>query len=271
MVTLHLDDTVIKSLSNNELNILKFVYEHGEEVPDMSIQALASQVCYSSATILRFCKKLGFSGFSELKYALRAAAKKEPPKPAQEVRDFTTWMMMDSLCSDIEGTSKLISEDQLGRTFRYFDSCCPVYLWAPGGITSILSDYFEKLLFSIGRQNVYKIESAKMGEHILRNVHTESLLILISTTGDFGPTVRLGKIARMNNIPVLSITPYTNNAVASLATVSFRFFTDQRENRGAEFTSRLPVFYVINSIIRCYLDYKRSGEPPQEGCHDSYF
>lgn len=64
MVTLHLDDTVIKSLSNNELNILKFVYEHGEDVPDMSIQALASQVCYSSATILRFCKKLGYSGFS---------------------------------------------------------------------------------------------------------------------------------------------------------------------------------------------------------------
>ena len=35
MVTLHLDDAVIKSLSNNELNILKFVYEHGEDVPDM--------------------------------------------------------------------------------------------------------------------------------------------------------------------------------------------------------------------------------------------
>ena len=71
MVTLHLDDTVIKSLSNNELNILKFVYEHGEDVPDMSIQALASQVCYSSATILRFCKKLGYSGFAELKYGQR--------------------------------------------------------------------------------------------------------------------------------------------------------------------------------------------------------
>ena len=40
MVTLHLDDTVIKSLSNNELNILKFVYEHGEDVPDMSLSLI---------------------------------------------------------------------------------------------------------------------------------------------------------------------------------------------------------------------------------------
>lgn len=258
MIPLHLDDAVIKNLSNNELNILKYVCEHGEEVLDMSIQTLASQVCYSSATILRFCKKLGYSGYAEFKYALRSETNKEGSREeSPKARTFSTRMMLDSMCSNIEGTSKLISEDQLERTFWYFDSNCPIYLWAPGGITSILSEYFEKLLFSIGRQNVYKIESAKMGEHILQNARTQSLLILISTTGDFGPTIRLGKIARMNNIPILSITPYTSNAVAGLAMVNFRFFTDQRENRGAEFTSRLPVFYVIDNIVRCYLRHKQ--------------
>ena len=77
-----------------------------------------------------------------------------------------------------------------------------------GGVTSILTDYFEKLLFSIGRQKVYKIDSSRIGEHILRDLHSEALLILISTTGDFPPTAKLARLARMNNIPVLSITPY---------------------------------------------------------------
>ena len=31
MVTLHLDDDVIRSLSGNELNILKYVYTHAED------------------------------------------------------------------------------------------------------------------------------------------------------------------------------------------------------------------------------------------------
>ncbi len=273
MVTLHLDDAVIKSLSSNELNILKFVYKHTEKVLDMSIQSLACETAYSSATILRFCKKLGYSGFAEFKYALRAEGKREDPRsPASKPQNYTTRIIIDSLCSNVEGTSNLVSEDQLSHAFRYFDSNCPIYLWTPGGITSILSEYFEKLLFSIGRQNVYIIESGKMGEHILNNAHTQCLLILISTTGDFGPTVRLGKIARMNNVPILSITPYTNNVIANLATVNFRFFTDQRENRGAEFTSRLPVFYVINVIIRSYLLYKLSGreEAEQGGTHDSF-
>lgn len=261
MITLHLDDSTIRSLSMNELNILKFVYEHGEEILNMSIQDFASCVSYSSATILRFCRKLGYSGFAEFKYQLRSqttADKTVPVIHSQTSLDFDK--LMEQMSFNIDGTASLISEEQLARTFQVFDSGCPIYLWAPGGITSILSNYFEKLLLSIGRQNVYLVESSKMAAHILQNVRENCLLILISTTGNFAPTVRLGKLASINHIPTLTITPYTNNAVADLGTINFRFFTNQRENRGAEFTSRLPVFYVINIIIRSYLHYRLQGE-----------
>mgnify|MGYP000004817183 CR=1 FL=1 len=43
-----------QSLSNNELNILKYVYEHGDAIVDMNIREFSAQVSYSSATILRF-------------------------------------------------------------------------------------------------------------------------------------------------------------------------------------------------------------------------
>ena len=58
MITLHMDDDIIKSLTVNELNILKYVYEHPDTVVHMSIQELAGQVSYSSATVLRFCRIL---------------------------------------------------------------------------------------------------------------------------------------------------------------------------------------------------------------------
>lgn len=262
MISLHLDDTIIKSLTGNELNILKYIYGHAGDVRHMSIQELAVQVSYSSATILRFCKKLGYSGFAELKYVLHQELSKsqEAPSSFHEKYSLSTQMIIENLSSNMEGTAKLIQEEQLARTFQYLDSGCPVYLWAPGGLTSILTDYFEKLLFSIGRQKVYKIETSKMAEHILRNIHAESVLILISTTGDFAPTVRLAKLAHMHNVPVISITPYTSNLIAEQATVSFRFFTNQRENRGAEFTSRLPIFYLIHLIINSYVQY-RQGIP----------
>lgn len=259
MITMHLDDAVIKSLTGNELNILKYVYGHPEEILSMSVHELARQVSYSAATILRFCKKLGFSGFAELKFALRQELK-EMERRAQPAKRYSldTRLLIDTLSTNLEGTAKLIGEEQLYETFDYLESGCPIYLWAPGGITSILASYFEKLLFSIGRQKVYTIDSSRMGEHILHHIRTKALLILISASGDLSSTVKLAKLAQINNIPILSITPYANNTIASLATINFRFFTDPRENQGAEYTSRLPIFYVIHVIIRAYLHYKQA-------------
>ena len=73
MINLPLSDETIQSLSRHELNVLKYVYEHTESVLDLSIRELSERVSYSPATVLRFCKKLGYSGFAEFKYALRAA------------------------------------------------------------------------------------------------------------------------------------------------------------------------------------------------------
>lgn len=266
MITMRLDDAVIKSLTGNELNILKYVYGHPEEILSMSVHELARQVSYSAATILRFCKKLGFSGFAELKYALRQELK-EVEHQAQPAKRYSldTQLLIDTLSTNLEGTAKLIGEEQLYATFDYLESGCPIYLWAPGGITSILASYFEKLLFSIGRQKVYRIDSSRLGEHILHHIRTKALLILISASGDLSSTVKLAKLAQIDNIPILSITPYANNTIASLATINFRFFTDPRENQGAEYTSRLPIFYVIHLIIRAYLHYKQTidGRPDE--------
>lgn len=256
MITLHLNDQIIKSLSQPELDILRYAYEHTESLLKMSIQKLSKEVSYSPATVLRFCKKLGYSGFAEFKYALRAELREREEVPTHSQEAFSTGILIDTMRSNLEATAKLIQEESLNQVFAYLDSGCPIYLWSPGGLTSVAVEYFEKMLLSIGRQEVYFIESVKMFEHILRSRPRESLLILISTSGKYPKTIRLGKLAKSNGIPILSVTPYTSNEVAALSDINFRFFTDQRENLGAEFTSRLPIFFVINTIVQCYLRYK---------------
>ena len=256
MIILNLDDNTIKNLSNHELAVLRYVYDNIHTVSDMSIHELAQKISYSTSTILRFCKKLGFSGFAEFKYALRSEIQKSnlPKEHSQNILD--SKIIVDSLCSDVEATSHLLSEDLLDATFHYLNSDHPIYLWSPSGLTSVLIDYFEKLLFAIGRQNVYKIETNKTANHIIRNLTPGNILFVISTTGNYAPTVKLVKLANMNRVPVISITPYTNNTIANLSSVNFRIFANQRENNGAEYTSRLPIFYIIDMIIKSYLKSK---------------
>ena len=272
MINLPLSDETIQSLSRHELNVLKYVYEHTESVLDLSIRELSERVSYSPATVLCFCKKLGYSGFAEFKYALRAARRESG---GQEAAPSTrparsSDLMIDLLNSNIQATAGLIQEEQLLRTFRFFDSPMPIYIWSPGGITDTTGEYLERLLLSTGRQSVYRIESARLFSHLINTVGKDSLMVLISTSGTFGNTIRIGKLAQMKGLPILSITPYTSNEIADLSTVSFRFFTDQRENLGAEYTSRLPIFFTIHTIIQCYIRYREERESRQEGgSHDS--
>lgn len=272
MINLPLSDETIQSLSRHELDVLKYVYEHTESVLDLSIRELSERVSYSPATVLRFCKKLGYSGFAEFKYALRAARRESG---GQEAAPSTrparsSDLMIDLLNSNIQATAGLIQEEQLLRTFRFFDSPMPIYIWSPGGITDTTGEYLERLLLSTGRQGVYRIESARLFSHLINTVGKDSLMVLISTSGTFGNTIRIGKLAQMKGLPILSITPYTSNEIADLSTVSFRFFTDQRENLGAEYTSRLPIFFTIHTIIQCYIRYREERESRQEGgSHDS--
>ena len=267
MILLRLSDQIIKSLSRPELAILKYAYENTEALLKMSIKELSGHVDYSPATILRFCKKLGYSGFSEFKYALRAEIRERGAQEsaANVGHAFSIGMSIDTMRSNLEATAKLVHEEQLEQVFSYLDSGCQILLWSPGGLTSVAVEYLEKLLLSIGRQEVYLIGSIKMFQHILHSRPRGSLLVLISTSGRYPATIRLGKIAQANSLLILSVTPYTSNEVAELSDINFRFFTDQRENLGAEFTSRLPIFFVINTIIQCYLRYKTEVCVPQDG------
>ena len=54
MVSLHLSDSTINSLSNNELNILKYVYEHGDAIVDMNIREFSARYPTLPLRFLRF-------------------------------------------------------------------------------------------------------------------------------------------------------------------------------------------------------------------------
>lgn len=146
MLNLHLNNSVIQRLSANELAILEYIYEHHEDVVHMSIRELSQAVSYSSATILRFCKKLGLSGFSELKFALRNEAE-DPKQKTENIPILSNQSIIDTIETEVTGTANLIKNDHFREIIALLASDLPIYLWSPGGVTSILIDYMEKLLF----------------------------------------------------------------------------------------------------------------------------
>ena len=55
--------------------VYHYVLEHLHQIPQQTIRQLATSCHVSTSTILRFCNKMGYAGFSELKYAVKEEAK----------------------------------------------------------------------------------------------------------------------------------------------------------------------------------------------------
>ena len=57
-------------LTDTEIEIADFILEHKSDVINDSAQSLAQKTMTSPAAVIRFSKKVGFSGFSQLKIEL---------------------------------------------------------------------------------------------------------------------------------------------------------------------------------------------------------
>ncbi len=74
-------------LTKNSQKIAEFIVDNPQEAQHMSITNLADACEISEASVSRFCKQMGYAGFSELKIALaRALAKKKVPLVQKQLR-----------------------------------------------------------------------------------------------------------------------------------------------------------------------------------------
>lgn len=242
-----LSEDSIKQLNESELYILRYINANASKIVDIGIRELADSISFSTATIMRFCKKLNFSGYSELRFAIKqdlANSKLElethnNTQLSKEIKD---------IADDIRNTISLVSEDTLNETVKELTSNKNIHLFGTG-ISGIVINYIERLLFSIGKHNVYRYRSSKLCDHAISNMNDNDILIVMSSSGKFVPTIKTVKLAKVMDVFVIAISPFTKNEISKAADINLHFFSEKRENFGAEYTSRLPVFYIIDMIF----------------------
>lgn len=101
--------SVLNSLSSLELEILRYIDNHKNEICDMPIQILAKNTFVSTTTIIRLCHKLNLEGFSHLKFFIKNNALKNA-EDSLPVKAFSVQNTIAEELSDIERTSALLDE-----------------------------------------------------------------------------------------------------------------------------------------------------------------
>lgn len=130
-----------QTFSSSEKRIADYILNHHSKIPTMSTQALAVKANTSPATVVRFCRTIGFKGYTELKFYIE----RELLSPSSDIfqinRGESVKIIKQKVFnfnkSVIDETMMLLNDENLEKAIHYISHAKRVDIYGEGGSGSI--------------------------------------------------------------------------------------------------------------------------------------
>lgn len=234
-------------LNDSDLYIWNYVQNHKQQVKESTIEELAKCCNVSKTSVIRFAKKLSLSGFSELKVYLKL----ENEKPIYENTEI---QLLDQLCSNYTEAIETLKNSNMDNAFDIMYNAKRVFLFGSGSIQLNVAREIYRLFFN-GGEYFHYFDCKYDVEDIMYNLTETDAMIIISLNGESDTVIDLAKKLKMKNVPVISITKFKNNTLASLSTESLYFSAlDYQLPDNGRLLGLLSLMFVFSEIF--YIKYQ---------------
>ncbi|MGC6768682.1 MurR/RpiR family transcriptional regulator [Enterococcus sp. LJL128] len=231
----------IQSLNNLELIVYQYILEHIDQIPKLTIRELSANCHVSTSTILRFCTKMGFEGFSELKFAL----KKEEDQPNSFEDYYDSAVHVDSFLKKINKQTYLETFQPAVDLILAARHVAFVGL----GTSGVLGGYGSRYFANIGI-NTYSVSDPFTP--IPPRGFESTLVIALSVSGETTEIVKMVSDFKRSNATVLSITNDENSTIARLADYNISYYMPEEKSVYADpyinLTTQIPVIALIELL-----------------------
>lgn len=235
----------VSKLKDIEVDIYRYVLKNKDKIIYMTIRELAEEVHVSTATILRFCKIIGCSGFSEFKSKLKLSAEKQDANGIIEdtsLEELYERTLKSDLNERILECSKVVNE---------FTNV----LFVGSGSSKFIAEYganylsnFGKLSFCI-QNDFYPLTSSKLTDHIC---------IALSVSGETQNVIRVVKMLQNQGVPTIAVTNSKTSTLAKLCDYNICYYISKESRYDdpeqgltyRDFTTQLPSLYILEKISR---------------------
>ncbi|MDQ1146115.1 DNA-binding MurR/RpiR family transcriptional regulator [Bacillus sp. SORGH_AS 510] len=229
---------VIASFNELETSLYNYVSQNAEKVAYMRIRELADETHVSTATILRFCRKVNCEGFSEFKVKLKMhleGNKKTVIKSAQH-----------SIVEFFERTLKGDIEEKIRQAASLVHTADNV-IFIGIGSSGILAEYGARYFSSLGKFSLY-IKDPHFPIHT--KLRDNSVTIALSVSGENNFTVTHLNQLKQEGSKIISITNNKLSTIAKMSDINIPYYVTEEFFEEANITTQVPVVYILESIAR---------------------
>jgi RpiR family transcriptional regulator, carbohydrate utilization regulator len=249
--TLVLIRSVMDSLRNSEKKVAKCVLGDPGAVITSSITELAEKSGTSEPTVIRFCRKLGISGYMELRLNLA----RDLPS-AQYI--FENISAGDSLAGiagkvlnahreAISNTLNRLNLDDLDAAVSALQSARRIEFYGLGGSAIVARDAHHKF-FRLGIPCV-AYDDTHMQVMSASLLSTEDVVVVISHTGSTKDIIDSAKIARKAGSKIIGIIGNENAPLQKFCDIALCVHSQEAALRLAPITSRLVQLAIVDVLF----------------------
>lgn len=208
--------SVQNQLAAAELRVVDYVKQNGSDILNRSISEVAAAAGVSDSTVVRVCRRLGYSGLKEFKIALAQDQK----KPNEFLVEDIDW---DDLLPDVrkkifsgsvlalEDSAHLLDDVELQHAVDLL-SRKAIHIYAAAG--SITIAYYMKRQFmkiglrvcSYNDESCFQFSLASLGEN--------DVVVGISCSGEEESVVKVLAWAQQRGISTICLTNHINSTLA---------------------------------------------------------
>ena len=242
-----------------EKKIADYIFEVGEKMLEKSAQEVASEIGSSSAALVRFSRKLGYDGFSQLKQKLSAsyAVHEDDEDYYKEVNDSETPSSIKNKLKVrvnhmVETTNAALSDDEIMAAVALIDEAESIFVFGIGASSMVAQDIFQK--FSrIGKQ-VFFIQDAHLFVSSLSISDRKTIFIGISMKGETKEVIELARVLKGMKIPIIAITSREESTLGQMSDYILHSVSgEDYQMRTAATMSLMAQLYVVDILFYMFV------------------
>ena len=242
-------------LSDYEKRVADFVLDNADETLNLTMASLSRQVQVSEPTVIRFCRKLNFTGYQEFKIALAKGnvyagdtlkVIHEEVTPEDSIQEISNKVIHSHILA-MQQTFSMMNYQKLRQFLQLVQSAEHLDFFGLGGSGTVAIDVENKFIRTgINTRCCIDSHIQLMWTALRRE---QDVIVIFSNSGATRHFADVMRLARRNGTKLVLITSGKNTALMKLADLTFRIHAKETSYKKEPSSARIAMLAIMDVIV----------------------
>ena len=242
--------TLYDDMGRSEKRIADYILSNSQSIIEMSISELASKCGSGDATVVRFSRRLGFTGYQALKLGIAAEISSVSAIDRTINKTDSCYEIFQKRINDIlislKNTESVLNHTQLELAAKSIMAAKKIIIFGLGNSSAIAMDATHKFL-RLGL-NAQACCDNHMQAIIASHLNRDSVAIGVSHSGNSKDIIDALRLSKIGNAFTICVTNHSNSPIVKNSDLCIFTKADETSHSLLAMSSRIAQLAIFDAI-----------------------